>query len=656
MPRIMSVDIETYSELDLTEVGVYRYVEHPSFEVLMMAYALDDEEVQIVDFTKGEKLPGLVESHLMFPGTIKTAYNALFERTCLTKHYGQYMHPEQWRCTMVHALELGLPSGLGRVAEVLQFPLEQQKMKEGKALIQYFSKPCNPTKTNHMRKRNLPQHDLDRWDLYKKYCIQDVVVEREIKKKLEKFPMPESEWKLWEIDQKINDKGIRLDRTFVSQAVKLDNEYKERLMIESQEITKLQNTNSLPQLKAWLSEQTGTEITSLTKDSVPDLLKETSNPQVERVLEIRSELAKTSTSKYNAMERCICDDDRARGLIQFYGANRTGRWAGRLIQVQNLPQNKIPDLELARELLKAGELAGFEMLYGNVPNILSQLIRTAFIPSEGNLLYVADFSAIEARMIAWVAEEKWRMDVFNTHGKIYEASAAQMFNVSLDTIVKGHENYSLRAKGKIAELALGYGGSVGALTQMGALDMGIDESELKPLVDTWRATNPAITNLWWSVDNAAVECVKLNRTTSTHNLEFTLESGILFIRLQSGRRLAYVRPQVVPGKYGRDQLIYEGLDQTKNKWTTIDTYGPKLVENIIQALSRDCLAYALMNLKAAGYETVMHVHDEAIIDESSEHPDETLKDIELLMSVVPPWAVGLPLNADGYYCDFYKKD
>jgi len=656
MTRILGIDIESYCELDLTEVGVYRYVEHPSFEVLMLAWAWDDEPVQLVDFTAGESLPQSVYEAILAKQDVKAAFNANFERTALTKYLRSVMPPEEWRCTMVHAQELGLPSSLKNVAEVLGMPEDQQKMKEGKALINFFCKPCKPTKVNKMRARNLPHHDPDRWEIFKQYCKQDVVTERAIRKRLESFPIPISEQHLWEIDQSINDRGVRLDRDLIKQAISLDTSYKDRLMAEAQDISNLQNPNSLQQIKGWVERQTGIEVTSLTKKDVPDIINATDNAQVERFMEIRQELAKTSTSKYYAMDRCICDDDRARGLIQFYGANRTGRWAGRLVQVQNLPQNKIPDLALARELLRAGHFDGFELLFGNVPGILSQLIRTAFIPSQGNKLYVADFSAIEARMIAWVAKEEWRMEVFRTHGKIYEASAAQMFSVPLDSIAKGRENYALRAKGKIAELALGYGGSEGALTQMGALDMGLDPSELKPLVTTWRNTNPAITRLWWSVDAAAIEAVKFNRTTSTHGLEFSVESGILFVKLQSGRRLAYVRPRVQPGKFGREALVYDGMDQVKSRWTTIDTYGPKLVENIIQALSRDCLAFSLKNLAAAGYKTVMHVHDEAIIDHSAADPDRTMEHIEAIMGQPPAWALDLPLNADGYYCDFYKKD
>lgn len=656
MTRILGIDIETYCELDLLKVGVYRYVQHPSFEVLMLAWAWDDEPVQLVDFMAGESLPQSVYEAVLNKSDIKAAFNANFERTALTKHLRSVMPPEEWRCTMVHAQELGLPSSLARVSEVLGMPEDQQKMKEGKALINFFSKPCRATKANKMRTRNLPHHDPERWEIFKQYCKQDVVTERAIRKRLEAFPIPYSEQELWELDQTINDRGVRLDRVLIGQAIALDTLYKDRLMAEAQDISNLQNPNSLQQIKGWVERQTGIEVTSLTKADVPGIINATDNAKVERFMEIRQELAKTSTSKYYAMDRCICDDDRARGLIQFYGANRTGRWAGRLVQVQNLPQNKIPDLALARELLRAGEFDGFELLFGNVPNILSQLIRTAFIPSPGNKLYVADFSAIEARMIAWVAKEQWRLDVFNSHGKIYEASAAQMFSVPLESIAKGKENYSLRAKGKIAELALGYGGSVGALEAMGALSMGLEEHELKPLVDTWRATNPAITHLWWSVDAAAIEAVKFNRTTSTHGLEFSVESGILFIRLHSGRRLAYVRPRVQPGKFGRDQLLYDGMDQVKNQWTTIDTYGPKLVENIIQALSRDCLALALKNLAAAQYKTVMHVHDETIIDHSAADPDRTMAHIESIMGQAPDWCPDLPLNADGYYCDFYKKD
>jgi DNA polymerase len=659
MDKILSIDIETYCELNLKEVGVYRYVDHPSFEVLMLAWAFNDEPVQLVDFMAGEKLPQEVERHIVLPdySAIKSAHNANFERTCLAKKYVVLMPPQEWQCTMVHAMELGLPAGLARVAAALNLPQDQQKMKEGKALIEFFSKPCRPTRANKGRTRNLPHHDPERWELFKKYCMQDVVTERAVRKTLETFPIPKTERYLWQIDQTINDRGVRLDREFISKAIQLDTLYSDRLMAEAQELTQLQNPNSLPQLKSWLNKQTGDHITvtSLTKKDVPGIIAATENPAVERMLEIRQELGKTSTSKYHAMARCICDDDRARGLVQFYGG-RTGRWAGRLIQVQNLPQNKIPDLALARELLRAGHFKGFELLYGNVPDILSQLIRTALVPSPGNLLYVADFSAIEARMIAWVAKEKWRMDVFNSHGKIYEASAAQMFGVPIETIAKDRENYALRAKGKIAELALGYGGSVGALTAMGALDMGLEKNELKPLVDTWRRTNPAITELWWSVEACAIEAVKTKCITMTHGLEFQVENGVLFIKLHSGRRLAYVRPHIIQGQYNKEQLAYEGIDQTKNKWMVIDTYGPKLVENIIQALSRDCLAHALIHLYQHDYNTVMHVHDEVIIEAPADNPNQTLTRIERIMAKGPSWAEGLPLNADGYYCEFYQKD
>lgn len=653
---ILGVDLETYSDLDLKTVGVYRYVEHPSFEVLMIAWAYDDGPVQVVDIKSGEQEPAELYNGLMDKSVIKAAYNAQFERTCLAKHFKAVMPPNEWRCTMVHAAELGLPSGLGRVAEVLGLAEDKQKMKEGKALITFFCKPCRPTKANKQRTRNLTEHDPDRWEIFLDYCKRDVEAEREVRHRVERFPIARSEQELWEIDQRINDAGVRLDRRLIGQAIALDTQHTEKLMEEAKELTKLQNPNSIAQLKGWIVEQTGLEIGGLTKADIPKITAATDNVKVHRALELRQELAKTSTSKYYAMDRCIGDDDRARGLIQFYGANRTGRWAGRLVQVQNLPKNFIPDLALARELLYDGEFEAFELLYGNVPGILSQLIRTAFIPSPGNLLYVADFSAIEARMIAWVAGETWRMDVFNSHGKIYEASASQMFNVPLETIAKGRENYALRAKGKIAELALGYGGSVGALKAMGALEMGLTERELKPLVETWRRANAAITGLWWAVDAAAIEATKYGQITSTHGLDFQVENGILFISLQSGRRLAYVNPRVEPGQYGRDQLLFDGLDQTKNQWCEIDTYGPKLVENIVQALSRDCLAFAIKSLHAAGYKQVMHVHDEVIIDHPAPKATETLARIEEIMGETPPWAQGLPLNADGYYCDFYKKD
>jgi DNA polymerase len=653
---ILSIDIETYCELDLSKVGVYRYVSHPSFEVMLFAWAFNDCPIQLVDFTAGEELPAAVMKALTEHTDVpKSAYNALFERTCLEKHLKAVMAPEEWRCTMVHGYELGLPGGLGLLAEILGLPKEQQKMKEGKALITYFCKPCKSTKANGGRRRNKPQHEPERWEIFKEYCIKDVEAERAIRVILEEFPIPESEQKLWEVDQRINDRGVRLDRELIRQAIKLDDLYKARLEEESQEITQLQNTNSVAQVKEWIKRVSGIEVTSLAKDTLPKIIAQTDNTDVKRVLELRQGLAKTSTSKYSAMARCIDDDDRARGLIQFYGAGRTGRWAGRLVQVHNLPQNKIPDLELARSLLRDGYFEAFEMFYGNVPFILSQLIRTAFIPAEGKLFYVADFSAIEARMIAWLAGEEWRMEVFSTHGKIYEASAAQMFKIDITTIDKGQPNYSYRAKGKIAELALGFGGAEGALTAMGALNMGLEKKELKPLVNAWREANSEITNLWWRVGDAAMEAVQTGLITETHGLKFQVESGILFITLLNGRRLAYTDPQIISGKFDRETLAYMGMDD-KKKWAQIETYGPKLVENIVQAMSRDCLAESIINLEDKGYRIVMHVHDEVIIDHSDEDPEQTMQHIEDIMGRTPAWADGLPLNADGYYCEFYKKD
>jgi DNA polymerase len=654
--RTLSIDIETHCELDLKDVGVYKYAEHPSFEVLMIAYAYDDGPVQIWDAYSKEPEPRDLYYGLMEDTMIKTAYNANFERTCLAKHFRAAMPPQEWRCTAVHAATLGLPRSLGEVAQIVGLDEDKQKMKAGKSLIQFFSKPCKPTKRNGNRTRNLPHHDPERWALFLDYCKQDVEVERELRKRLERFPVLPQEQALWELDQIINDTGVLLDRTLVDSAVQVDKQYRDMLEKEAQIITGLDNINSLSQVKSWLDERVSLDMqdTGLTKASLGAIMDATDCPDAIRVLEIRAELGKTSTSKYHKMAEVQCNDDRARGLLQFYGANRTGRWAGRLVQVQNLPQNKLKDLRLARTLLRAADSEGLELLYGNVPDTMSQLIRTAFIPEPGNLFYVADFSAIEARVIAWLADQHWRMDVFRTHGKIYEASASKMFGVPLETITKDGPNYQLRQKGKIAELALGYGGSVGALTAMGALNMGLEQSELKPLVDAWRSANTDITALWWGVGEAAINAVQDKGVTYEHRgIHFKAESGFLFITLPSGRRLAYVRPRLEDDRWGRPALTYEGVDKT---WGRIDTYGPKLVENIIQAISRDLLGFSMLNLAEAGFKIVMHVHDEVIIEAPETAPEATLDKIIQTMSMAPGWAKGLPLTADGYTCDFYKKD
>lgn len=650
MSRILGIDIETFSSVDLIKCGVYKYVESPDFEILLFAYAYDDDPITVIDLANFEELPERVEKDLTNPAIVKAAYNANFERTCIAKYLKIPTPPEQWRCTSVHALTLGLPGNLDGVAKVLG--LDAQKDTAGKNLIKYFSVPCKPTKTNGQRTRNFPHHAPDKWKDYISYNQQDVAVEREMRKKLERFPVPNHEWELWALDQKINDEGVRLDPVLVQQALKCDAQYTARLEAEAKELTGLENPNSVAQLTSWLTEQGLTVEDGLGKDFMPGLIEQAEDEDTKRMLELRREMSKTSTKKYEAMERAICNDDRARGLLQFCGANRTWRWAGRLIQVQNLPQNKIPDLDFARKLLREGDFEMLEMFFGSPPFVLSQLIRTAFIPSDGCRFIVADFSAIEARVIAWLAGESWRMEVFRTHGKIYEASASQMFHVPIEQITKGNP---LRQKGKVAELALGYGGSVGALEVMGALKMGLTADELPGLVTVWRRANPKIVKLWWDVDKAAITAISERRTVKIqYGVTFSYQDGFLFIRLPSGRKLAYVKPQIRDGSYGRPVITYEGTDQTKKTWGAISTYGPKLVENIVQAISRDCLAVSMMRLDAAGYKIRMHVHDEVIIDEPVER--DSLKNITDIMGQPIEWAPGLPLRADAYETEFYKKD
>ena len=647
--RTLSIDIETYSSVDLIKCGVHAYAASPDFEILLFGYAFDDDPVTVIDLKCGEELPVDVLNALYDSEILKTAFIAAFERTCLHAFLGKEMPPEQWSCTAVWARELGLPSSLEQVGIVLGLPEDKQKLKTGKALIRYFSVPCKPTKTNGQRTRNSPEHDPERWALYKEYNAGDVVAEREIRRKLSRFPMLPSEQLLWEHDQRINDRGVRVDERFAEEAVKVDAIIKQRLYEDAVDLTGLENPKSAKQLKDWIAETSGVEVESLNKKSIPGVRAQADNDDVNRMLDIRAGLAKTSTEKYKAMLRTVGPDGRIRGLTLFYGAARTGRWAGRLVQMQNLPQNKMPDadLDIARQLVRAGDFDTLDMLYPDIAGTLSQLIRTAFIPRPGCRFIVADFSAIEARVLAWLSGEKWRMDVFNTHGKIYEASAEQMFHLPRGSVKKGDP---MRQKGKIAELALGYGGSVGAMKSMGALDMGLKESELKPIVNSWRAANKAITNFWWDTDAAARETIQTKRPTLLpFDMGFYKKGPLLRLRLPNGRSLSYVKPAIVD-----DNITYEGTWQKSGSWGRIESYGPKLVENIVQAVARDCLAEAIIRLEDNGFPVVFHVHDEVIC----EVPEgvSSAKELGALMSEPIPWAKGLPLRADAYECEYYRKD
>lgn len=644
--KTLAIDIETFSDIDLVKCGVYTYTESPNFEIILFAYAFDSEEVKIVDLLSGEKIPDGVVKAIKSKEVIKTAFNAQFERVCLSKHLGVKLSANSWQCTAIQSAMLGLPLSLQGVGAVLN--LVDQKLKDGKELIRYFSMPAKPTQSNGDLTRNLPIHAHEKWERFKIYCKRDVEVEREIREKLKNYPVPPREQVLYILDQEINDRGVLADLKLVRNAVACDTAYRDAAISEAKRISGLENPNSVAQIKDWLSEQ-GHEVESLSKKAVKEMIEETEG-SVERFLELRSKLSKTSTKKYEAIERSVCQDNRVRGLLQFYGANRTGRWAGRLVQVQNLPQNHLNDLELARTLLKNERFDDLEMLFDSVPNLLSELIRTAFIPREGNSFIVADFSAIEARVIAWLAGETWRMNVFSTHGKIYEASASQMFKVPIEEVTKGSP---LRQKGKISELALGYGGSVGALKSMGALEMGLKEEELQPLVNTWRNANPNITRLWWEIDRAAIKVVKEKRMEQVGKVKLQCKSGILFITLPSGRNLCYIKPRLEENKFGREGITYEGVAESK-RWGRIQTYGPKLVENIVQGIARDLLAEALINVDSASYDIVMHVHDEIAIEAIGN--EENLKEVCRLMTLTPSWAKGLSLRADGFICDFYKKD
>lgn len=658
--KTLSIDVETYSSVDLKKAGVYKYVESDDFEILLFSYSVDGGEVQIVDLAKGEEIPKEILDALTDKNIEKWAFNAQFERICLSRYLrdkgvsldnfydnresnAMFLNPVSWKCTMIWSATLGLPLSLEGVGAVLG--LDKQKLSEGKNLINYFCKPCNPTKSNGKRTRNRYFHDKEKWEMFKSYNKRDVEVEMGIQVKLSKFPVSDEIWDEFYLDQEINDRGISIDPVLVDSAIQLDTQVKENLMERLSDITGLENPNSVLQMKGWLSKN-GLEMESLGKKEVAKEIKTAPDELVE-VLRLRQQLSKSSVKKYTAMKNAACKDDRERGMFRFYGANRTGRFAGRLVQLQNLPQNHLPDLAEARSLVRQGNVEALEMLYEDIPDTLSQLIRTAFVPQDNHKFIVADFSAIEARVLAWLAGEKWRMKVFEEGKDIYCSSASQMFGVPVE---KHGINGQLRQKGKIAELALGYGGSVGALKAMGALEMGLKEDELQPLVDAWRNSNPMVTSLWWEVDKAVKNCIKERITTETRGIKFSYKSGFLFITLPSGRKLAYVKPRIGENMFGGESVTYEGVGSTK-KWERLESYGPKFVENIIQAISRDILVYAMKNLRF--FKIVAHVHDEIIIEADK---GVSLEFICEIMGRTPPWAKGLLLRADGYECEFYKKD
>lgn len=659
--KYISIDIETYSDVDLQKCSVYRYTQSANFEILLFGYAVDGGAVQVTDLACGEKVPVEIIKALTDDSVTKWAFNSSFERVCLSvwlqRNYPQYfssysidedsvrdyLDSVAWRCSMVWSAYMGLPLSLAGAGTVLG--LEEQKLKEGKELIRYFCVPCKPTKVNGGRTRNLPEHDMEKWNLFKFYNQRDVEVEMSIQDRLKKYPVPDFVWGEYHLDQEINDRGIALDIDVVKNAIAFDAKSKAELAEKMQELTDLDNPNSVVQMKQWLADN-GLEMDSLGKKEVAQAVK-TAPKELTEVLLLRQQLSKSSVKKYQAMQNAVCEDGRARGMFQFYGANRSGRWAGRMIQLQNLPQNHMPDLEQARGLVESGNYDAIELLYDDIPDTLSQLIRTAFVPKDGNKFIVADFSAIEARVLSWLAGEEWRTEVFTSGGDIYCASASQMFKVPVEKHgVNGH----LRQKGKIAELALGYGGSVGALKAMGALEMGLAEKELKPLVNAWRASNPNIVKFWWDVDSVVKKCIKENKSQKTNNIEFHCMSGMLFIVLPSGRQLAYVKPRIGENIFGGESVTYEGVGGTK-KWERIESYGPKFVENIVQAISRDILMYAMKTLRNCNI--VAHVHDEVIIEAD---PRMSIDSVCEQMGRVPPWAKGLLLDADGYECDFYKKD
>ena len=641
--RTLSIDIESYSDVDLSKCGVYKYASSPAFEILLFGYAVDGGDVQVVDLACGEQIPDEIISALSDTSVTKWAFNAMFERVCLSNFLGEWLEPEGWHCTMVWSATLGLPLSLETAGAALG--LEKQKLTEGKDLIRYFCVPCKPTKANGGRTRNRSEHDPGKWERFKAYNLRDVETEMQIQERLSRFPVPASIWEEYHLDQEINDRGIGVDMELVRQAIAVDARSRERLTAAMQELTELENPNSVQQMKQWLADQ-GMETDTLGKKAVAELVKTAPEP-LREVLSLRQQLAKSSVKKYAAMENAVCADGRAHGMFQFYGANRTGRFSGRLIQLQNLYKNTMPDLAQARALVRSGNYEALSMLYEDIPDTLSQLIRTAFVPQNGRKFIVADFSAIEARVIAWFAGERWRLKVFEDGGDIYCASASQMFHVPVEKHgVNGH----LRQKGKIAELALGYGGSVGALKSMGALEMGLAEEELQPLVDAWRSSNPMITQFWWDVDRAVKDCIRQRVPTETHGLRFDYRSAMLFITLPSGRRLAYVKPRIGENRFGGESVTYMGVSGTK-KWERLESYGPKFVENIVQGTARDILCYAMRTLRNCAI--VAHVHDEIIIEADRRI---SLSAVCEQMGRTPPWAKGLKLRADGYECEFYQKD
>lgn len=646
----LSCDIETFSDVDLIRCGVYKYADSPDFEMLLFAYAADDGDVHIIDIAGGEELPEKIIQAIKSDTVVKTAYNAQFERVCLSRYLklpeGEYLNPQSWYCTAVQAAELALPLSLADVGSVLG--LERQKMTEGKELIKYFCVPCKPTKSNGNRTRNRPCHDINKWETFKKYCMRDVDVERQIADKLKMYPIRDEEHRLYVLDQIINDRGVLVDSELAEQAVKLNSIQTTVAVEQAYMITELENPNSVTQLKQWLKEN-GVEIESLSKKAVKSLADETDG-DVSEMLKLRLLMAKTSVKKYEAVIRSVCSDNRVHGMMRFCGANRTGRWSGNILQPQNLPQNHLPDLTLARDIVKDGDFEMLDMMFGNVPNVLSELIRTILIPKPNHRFIVADFSAIEARVLAWIAGEQWRIDTFKNGGDIYCASASKMFKVPVE---KHGVNGELRQKGKISELACGYGGSVGALKNMGAVEMGVQENELQGLINDWRNANPHIVRFWYEVGNAAMKAIKEKTTVPLGKLVFAYERGILFIRLPSGRRLSYIKPRIGTNRFGGDSITYMGINSAK-KWDRLETFGGKLTENIVQGTARDLLANALINAANAGYDTVFHVHDEIICEVPNGYG--SVDELCRLMCIKTDWADGLPLNADGFECEYYKKE
>lgn len=661
----LSIDIETRSSEEIGKTGLYKYAQSPDFEILLFAYQLDEEPVEVVDLKMGEQIPSAIVKALEDPAVCKHAYNAAFEWYCLNR--AGYRTPlEQWRCTMAHGLYCGYTAGLDATGKAIGLPQDKQKLAVGKALIRYFCVPCRATKSNGGRSWNEPWHAPEKWELFKGYCGQDVVTEKEIQRRLELFPVPEEEWRQWQMDVRMNAYGVRVDRELIDGVLRINARSEAELTEEAMRITGLENPNSVAQLKGWLENRIGdclgvkTELTTLSKEKVSALLAQTGIPKdVRRVLEIRQQLGKTSVKKYVAMESARCEDDRIRGLTQYYGANRTGRWAGRLVQMQNLPRNYLKTLDYARKLAKNGNFEGLRLLYGNVPDTLSQLIRTAFIPSEGHKFVVADFSAIEARVIAWLAGEQWVNEVFATHGKIYEATASQMFHVPIERIAKGNPEYALRQKGKVATLALGYQGGTSALIAMGALNMGLTEEELPDIVARWRGANKQICALWYAVENAALAAMRTAQPQGIRGLIFTLEGDLIYgqtfltVRLPSGRKLYYPKPFLKENQFGKEAIHYYTVGQQTRKWEITSTYGGKMTENIVQAIARDCLAVTLDRIAAKGLQVVFHVHDEVIIDAPMEM---TVEEICGLMAEPIPWAPGLILKGAGFESSYYMKD